>query len=69
MLARPEFNMLRLRFLKIGARIRETAQRVRIAFAASCPETDLIRKLFEDLVVQKPKPAPAYMTRPKTAAE
>jgi hypothetical protein len=34
-LAKAEFATLRLRLLKIGARIRETAHRVRIAFAAA----------------------------------
>ena len=33
-----EFATLRARLLKIAARITETASRVRIAFAASCPE-------------------------------
>jgi hypothetical protein len=58
-LARAEFNTLRLRLLKIGARIRETAHRVRIAFAAACPDADLVRKLFTALTAQRPAPAPA----------
>ncbi len=44
-LARCEFATLRVRLLKIGARIRETAHRVRIAFAAACPHAALFRKL------------------------
>jgi hypothetical protein len=44
-LSKAEFATLRLRVLKIGARIRETAHRVRIAFAAACPEAELFRSL------------------------
>jgi Transposase DDE domain group 1 len=36
---------LRLRLLKIAARVVETASRVRLAFAAACPEADLFRSL------------------------
>ena len=53
-LARAEFATLRLRVLKIGARIRETAHRVRIAFAAACPEADLFRDLAIALRVASP---------------
>jgi hypothetical protein len=44
-LARAEFATLRLRLLKIGARIRETLHRARIAFAAACPDAELFRHL------------------------
>jgi hypothetical protein len=44
-LSKAEFATLRLRVLKIGARIRETAHRVRIAFAAACPDAELFRDL------------------------
>ncbi len=44
-LAKAEFTTLRLRLLKVGARIVETASRVRLAFAAACPEAALIRHL------------------------
>jgi hypothetical protein len=44
-LARAEFATLRARLLKIGARIRETTHRVRIAFAAACPEAALFRHI------------------------
>jgi hypothetical protein len=53
-LARAEFATIRLRLLKLGTRIRETAARVRLAFAAACPEADLIRHLATALA-----PAPA----------
>ncbi len=42
-LATAEFTTLRMRLLKIAARITETATRVRIAFAAACPEAALFR--------------------------
>ena len=44
-LAAAEFTTLRLRLLKVAARVIETASRVRIAFAASCPEAALFRGL------------------------
>ncbi len=44
-LARAEFTTLRARLLKIAARITETATRVRIAFAAACPEAELFASL------------------------
>jgi hypothetical protein len=40
-LARAEFTTLRLRLIKVAARVIETAARVRIAFAASHPEAEL----------------------------
>jgi hypothetical protein len=44
-LAVAEFTTLRRHLLKIGARISETATRVRLAFAAVCPEHALFRVL------------------------
>ncbi len=44
-LAVAEFATLRLRLLKLGARVIETACRVRLAFAAACPDAALIRHL------------------------
>src|SRR5262249_48089370 len=41
-LATAEFATLRLRLLKLGTRVIETASRVRLAFAAACPEARLI---------------------------
>ena len=40
-LAAAEFKTLRLRLIKVAARVIETATRVRIAFAASCPQAGL----------------------------
>ena len=48
-LATAEFTTLRMRLLKIAARITETATRVRIAFAAACPEADLFRRIAASL--------------------
>ena len=42
-LAGAEFTTLRMRLIKIAARITETASRVRIAFASACPEAALFR--------------------------
>ena len=44
-LATAEFATLRLRLLKIAARVVGTASRIRLAFAAACPEADLFRSL------------------------
>ncbi len=44
-LAKAEFATLRLRLIKIAARITETASRVRLAFATCCPDADLFRGL------------------------
>src|SRR6202022_4553463 len=44
-LATAEFATLRLGLLKIAARVAETKSRVRLAFAAACPEADLFRGL------------------------
>jgi len=48
-LATAEFATLRMRLIKIAARITETATRVRIAFAAACPEAELFSALARSL--------------------
>jgi hypothetical protein len=48
-LATTEFTTLRMRLIKIAARITETATRVRIAFAAACPEAELFTSLARSL--------------------
>jgi hypothetical protein len=45
-LARGEFSTIRLRLLKVAVRVRETASRVRLAFAANCPDAALFRDLI-----------------------
>ena len=53
-LASAEFTTLRMRLLKIAARITETATRVRIAFAAACPEAQLFASLARYLRPAEP---------------
>ena len=53
-LAVAEFTTLRLRLLKIAARITETATRVPIALAASCPEAELFRGIARSLQLAGP---------------
>ncbi|MGI4811572.1 MAG: transposase, partial [Janthinobacterium lividum] len=53
-LASAEFATLRLRLLKIAGRIAETATRVRIAFAATCPEAELFRGVARSLHLALP---------------
>jgi len=48
-LKRSEFATLQIRLVKIGARIIESATRVRIAFASACPDKDLIAHLVRSL--------------------
>jgi hypothetical protein len=48
-LALAEFATLRARLLKIATRVTETASRVRIAFAAACPEAELFRYIAHSL--------------------
>jgi hypothetical protein len=44
-LAKAEFTTLRIRLLKIGARIIETASRIRVHLASACPDAKLFRLL------------------------
>src|SRR6266516_2241953 len=55
-LATAEFATLRHRLLKIAARVVETKSRVRLAFAAACPEADLFRGLAKALLPRGPDP-------------
>ena len=48
-LASAEFSTIRLRLLKVAVRVRETASRIRLAFAANCPEASLFRDLIRSL--------------------
>ncbi len=49
-LAKAEFATLRLKLLKVAARVVELASRVRLAFAAACPEADLFAGLSAALM-------------------
>ena len=53
-LATAEFNTIRLRLLKLGARVVETASRVRLAFAAAAPDATLIRYIAAALMPAGP---------------
>ena len=53
-LATAEFGTLRLRMIKIAARITETATRVRVAFAAACPNAELFRGVALSLQLADP---------------
>jgi hypothetical protein len=44
-LAKAEFATIRMRLLKIAVRVQETASRIRLAYAARCPEAALVRGL------------------------
>ncbi len=51
-LASGEFSAIRLRLLKVAVRIKETASRVRLAFAANCPDAELFRDLVGALILR-----------------
>jgi hypothetical protein len=53
-LATGEFTTTRLRLLKLGTRAIETASRVRLAFAAACPEAALFRQIAAALMPAGP---------------
>ena len=53
-LASGEFSTIRLRLLKIAVRVRETGTRIKLAFAANCPNAELFRDLISLLI---PHPA------------
>jgi hypothetical protein len=49
-LAGGEFSAIRLRVLKIAVRVKETASRIKLAFAANCPDAALFRGLIGALI-------------------
>jgi hypothetical protein len=49
-LASGEFSTIRLRLLKIAVRVRETGTRIKLAFAANCPNAELFRDLICSLI-------------------
>ena len=53
-LATVEFTTIRLWLLKLGARVIEMASRVRLAFAAACPDATLIRHVAAALMPTGP---------------
>jgi hypothetical protein len=50
-LANGEFSTIRLRLLKIAVRIKETATRIKLAFASNCPDATLFRGLVGALIL------------------
>lgn len=52
-LATAEFETLRLRLLKVAARIIENASRIRVAFVSAFPDTNLFKAIAISL-----RPAP-----------
>ena len=53
-LATAEFTTIRLRLLKLGTRVIEAASRVRLAFAAACPQAALFRHIAAALMPSGP---------------
>jgi Transposase DDE domain group 1 len=49
-LASGEFSTIRLRLFKVAVRVRETGTRVKLAFAANCPNAELFRDLICSLI-------------------
>ena len=49
-LASGEFSTIRLRLLKVAVRVRETRSRIKLAFAANCPNAELFRDLICSLI-------------------
>jgi hypothetical protein len=52
--ATAEFTTIRLRLLNLGTRVIEAASRVRLAFAAACPEAALFRHIAAVLMPSGP---------------
>ena len=48
-LARAEFATLRLRLLKVAARVIESASRIRVAFASACPDARIFKAVANGL--------------------
>jgi len=51
-LASGEFSTIRLRLLKIAVRIKETTTRIKLAFAANCPDAILFRGMIGALILR-----------------
>jgi hypothetical protein len=49
-LASGEFSTIRNRLLKVAVRVRETGTRIKLAFAANCPDARLFRTLIGALI-------------------
>jgi len=51
-LASGEFSTIRNRLLKVALRVRETGSRIRLAFAANCPDAGLFRTLVGRMILR-----------------
>ena len=49
-LASGEFSTIRNRLLKIAVRVRETGSRIKLSFAANCPDARLFRVLVGTMI-------------------
>ena len=49
-----EFATIRLRLIKVAARVVESATRIRIAFASACPDAALFRHVAVSLRAASP---------------
>lgn len=65
-----EFATIRLRLIKLAARVIETATRIRVAFASACPEAATFRQIARPLpgadlasAVVPPTPPPVQKLR------
>jgi hypothetical protein len=54
-LRRAEFTTLQMRLVRIGARVIESATRIRIAFASACPDKALFVEVLHRLMTM-PEP-------------
>ena len=50
-LAKAKISTHRLRLLKVAVRVKETASRIRLAFAANGPDAALFRRLIGSLIL------------------
>ena len=53
-MARAEFNTLRLRLLKLAARVVEGAARIRVWLPSACPDGAMFRKLAMRFAIAEP---------------
>ena len=49
-----QFDTLRLRLIKLAARVIETATRIRVAFASACPDKEIVAHLARAFAAQGP---------------
>jgi hypothetical protein len=72
-LATAEFATLRVRLLKVAARVIETASCIRVAFASACPDADIFRTIALAFKPARPcrrtlEPRPSTLQASRSAA-